>query len=152
MEFWNDFITRENLEDESGMVDPEKVRVLSLNTYLRYIEDLIELGGNEDPHVASEQVEEFMVDDFMNYTHAMEGRYPEPEEITAHLREPENIRARQNWTYICVHANKENWPDFVKRIREEWNVPESIPLKNEDRIIAMMEKCVRNRGRKIVSF
>ena len=35
----------------------------------------------EYPDVASDQVEEFMTDDFMTVTHVLEGRYPEPKEI-----------------------------------------------------------------------
>ena len=145
MKYWNDFLTKEGLESEPGIVDQEKVRAISLNTYLQYIEDFIELGGNEYPDIASEQVEEFMTDVFTSYIHTMEGRYPEPEEISEHLRKPENIKARQYWTYICANANKDNWPAFVKKIREEWNVPEEVKIKNEEQIKQLMEKAAKER-------
>ncbi len=145
MQYWDDFVTREDLESEPGVVDMDKVRALSLNTYLRYVEDFIELGGNDIPSVATEQVENFMVDDFMSYTHAMEGRYPDPEEIHAHLRKPENVAARQYWIWICLHATKENWPAFVKLIREDWEIPEHVEVKNEEERIRKMEKLLRER-------
>ncbi len=145
MRVWNDYLTREDLESEPGVIDQKKIQALSLNTYLLYIGDLIELGGNDVVSVASDQVEEFMTNDFMWYTHAMEGRYPDPEEITAHLRKPENVEARKYWTYICVHATKENWPEFVEWFRKEWDIPEEIEIKNEEKIHQMMEKNVRER-------
>ena len=150
MKYWNDFITREDLETEPGVVDMEKVRILSLNTYLLYIGDFIDLGGNEYPDIAWEQVENFMVHDFLWHTHALEGRSPEPHEITEYLRRPENVETRQYLTYICVHANKENWPAFVKRIREEWNIPEEITVRNEGRINQMMEKAAKEWTWKII--
>ena len=145
MKTWNDFVTKEDLETESGVIDQDKVWALSLNTYLQYVEDFIEMDGHELPDIASEQVEDFMVEVFMSYTHAMEGRYPEPEEIREHLRKPENVEARRYWTYICVHANRENWAEFVKLIREEWSVPEEVAVKNEERIKALVEKNIKER-------
>ena len=145
MKIWNDFITKEDLESEPGVVDQDKIRALSVNTYLQFVEDFIELGGNEYPNIASEQVEDFMMHDFMSCFHVMEGRYPEPDEIVEHLRKPENVKARQYWTYICVHANKDNWPEFVKLIREELNVPENVELKNEERINKEIEENSRER-------
>ena len=149
MKYWNDFITMEDLVTESGEIDQDKVRALRLNTYFRYIEDFIELGGNQFPDVTSEMVEEFMTEDYVSYIHATEGRYPEPEETAEYLRQPENYEARKYWTYICVHADKENWPEFMKKIRDEWNVPEEITLKNEEQIVQMMEKTAKERTKKI---
>ncbi len=145
MRIWDDVLTREDLESEPGVIDQKKIQALTLNTYLMYIEDFIELGGNDSVDVASEQVEEFMTDNFMSYTHAMEGRYPEPEEIKAHLKKPENVEARKYWTYICVHATKENWPEFVKWLRKEWDIPEEIEIKNEERIRRRDDKAARER-------
>ena len=145
MRTWDDFVTREDLETEAGTVDREKVRALSLNTYLQYIGDFLELGGNNLPNVAAEQVEDFMTNDFMSVTHALEGRWPEPEEIREHLRKPENAEARKYWTYICVHATKENWPDFVKQLREKWNIPEEIEIRNEPQRKQQAEQAAKER-------
>ena len=118
LRIWDDNVTRNDLESSPGIIDPEIVRTLSLNTYIQYIKDFIGFGGNQILSVASDQVENFMTDVFMCYTHAVEGRYPEPEEIVNHLRKPENVAARQYLTYICVHANLENWPEFETFLRD----------------------------------
>ncbi len=145
MDMWNDFITKEDLETESGAIDQDKIRLLSMNTYLRHVEDLIELGGSDDPEIAGEHMEDVMTDVFMCTTHALEGRYPEPDEISEYLKQPENVEALRYWTYICVNADGDNWPAWVKSIREELNIPEDVPLKNEDRINAEIEKAVKER-------
>ena len=87
-----------------------------------------------------------MLEEYCCITHAMEGRDPEFEEIQEYLKRAENIEIRKNWTYICSHANKDNWPDIVKRFREELNIPEDVSLKNEERIRAQIEKATRERA------
>lgn len=98
------------------------------------------MGGNEFPEVAYDHLEDVMADIFMTTTHVLEGRRPEPEEISEYLERPENVEALQYWTYLCVNANEDNWPELVKRIREEGCIPEDIPLKNEARINAEIAK------------
>ncbi len=144
MKHWNDFIQKEDLESEPGLVDMDKIRALSVNTWLLYIGEFVK--QQEDfPMDPVEQVEDFMVNDFMNCTRALEGRRPEPDEIRAYLDKPENVEAREYWSYICAHATKETWPLYEKMIREDWKVPEEVQLKNEDRIERMMEKNVKDR-------
>lgn len=152
MKFWNDLITREDLEIEPGVIDQEKIRILSVNLYLAYIGGCVELGGYEFPDIASEKMEDVMTEEFICYTHAMEGRTPTLDEIMDHLNKSENVETRKNWTYICVHANKENWPDIEKRIREEGNIPEEITLKNEEQINAMLEKRAKERTWDIIEL
>lgn len=152
MKYWNDLITKEDLETVPGVIDQEKVRVLSMNLYLAYIEGCIELGGYEFPDIASEKMEDIMIEEFSCFIHATEGRFPTLDEITEHLKKPENIEVRKNWTYICVHANKENWTDIVKRIREEGNIPEEITLKNEEQINSLLEKRVKERTWDIIEL
>ena len=103
------------------------------------------MGGNDDPEIAYDHLEDVMADIFMCTTHAMEDRHPEPAEISEYLKKPENIEALQYWTYICVNADEDNWPALVKSIREELNIPEDIPLKNEERINAEIEKTIKER-------
>ena len=124
MKDWNGYIRREDLENESGEVDMDKVRALSLNTYLRYIGDLIEMSGHEYPDVASDQVEEFMTEDFMTVTHVLEGRYPEPKEIEdcTNLKtvlmwgDPENIE--KNTFRNCKKLTEISIPSSVSLIGE----------------------------------
>lgn len=145
MEYLNDYITRENLESEPGVIDQEKVRALRINLYLAYIDGCVELGGYEFPNIAAEMIEDVMLEEFCSYTHMLEGRYPELEEIKDHLRRPENVEVRKNWTEILTHANKDNWPETVRRFREELHVPEDVPIKNEERVRALMEKAANER-------
>lgn len=145
MEYLNGYITREDLESEPGVIDQEKVRALRINLYLAYIEGCVGLGGYEFPDIAAEKIEDVMLEEFCSYTHMLEGRYPELEEIQEHLRMPENIEVRKNWTEILIYANKDNWPETVKRFREELHVPENIPIKNEERVRALMEKAAKER-------
>ena len=86
-----------------------------------------------------------MIEVLMCYTHAMEGCYPELEEIIAHIKMPENVEALNHWTYICFQATKENWPDFVRKLWKERNVPEEIPVKNEESIKALIAKMKNER-------
>lgn len=145
MDMWTDFTKKEDLETESGAIDQDKIRLLSMNTYLKHIEDLIGMGANDDPEIAYDHLEDVMTDIFMCTTHAMEDRYPEPEEISEYLKKPENIEALQYWTYISVNADEYNWPALVKSIREELNIPEGVPLKNENRINSEIEKTIKER-------
>ena len=145
MDMWNDFIRREDLKTETGTVDLDKIRLLSMNTYLKHIEALIGMGWNDDPEVVYDHLEDVMADIFMTTTHVLEGRSPEPKEISEYLDQPENVEVLQYWTYLCVNADEENWPELVKRIREEGRIPEDVPLKNEDRINAEIEKTIKER-------
>ena len=43
MKYWNDYLTREDMESKPGVIDCEKIRILSLNLYLKYIEGCVEL-------------------------------------------------------------------------------------------------------------
>ncbi len=145
MKMWNDFITREDLLTETGEVDQDKVKALSINLYLAYLEGCVELTGYEFPDLAWEKVDDIMLQDYCCRTRVLEGRKPDIEEISAYLDDPENIRVKQNWTYIFTHANADNLADIIRRIREEGNIPEDVPLKNEDRINAQLEKLEKER-------
>lgn len=145
MEYLNDYITREDLETEPGVVDQEKLRALRINLYLAYIEGCVELGGYELPDLAAEKIEDIMFEEFSSCIHVLEGRHPEYEEIREHLNKPENIEVRKNWTRILTHANKNNWPETVKRFREELHIPQDIPIKNEEQIRAQMKKTANER-------
>ena len=116
---WNDYLRREDLEIEPGVIDQDAARELTMNTYLDYIREFIDLGGNEFPDISWDQIENVMVDVFICYTHIFEDRYPEPEEIMEYMRRPETVETRQYLTYRCVHANKEKWPDIVRCIKEQ---------------------------------
>ena len=120
---WNSDIRKEEIELCPGKIDEDAVRELTLNTYMSYIEGMIEMGENEFPDAVAEQIEDVMVDIFISYTHIMEGRCPEPEEISEHLRIPENVEARQNLTYLCVHSNEENWPEIKRQLQETLGSP-----------------------------
>ena len=115
---WDDFIKREELETEPGVVNEDAVRELDLNTYLAHIKDMVEMGMNQYSEAVSEHLEDVMSDIYSCTVHALEGRYPEPDENSAHLRKPENVKALQNLTYLCVHATEENWPDIEKELRD----------------------------------
>ena len=81
MEYLNDYITRENLESEPGVIDQEKVRALRINLYLAYIDGCVELGGYEFPNIAAEMIEDVMLEEFCSYTHMLEGRYQFPRQV-----------------------------------------------------------------------
>ena len=122
-QIWDSYITREDLEIAPGRINENLVRTLTLNTYLVYIRDFIELGGNELPDISRDQTEEFMTEVFMCLTHALEGRYPEPEEIRVWLEMPENREAHEFLTRLCVQANSDNWPEIEQRLRETLGPP-----------------------------
>lgn len=145
MNMWNDYITREDLETETGEIDQEKVRALGINLYLAYIEGCVELGGCEFPDIAAEKVGDIMFDEYSIRIHATEGRWPDPEEIEAYLNRPESIEARKTWTEILTKANEKTWPGILKVFREELKVPEDIPLKNEEQINEKLEKQMKER-------
>ncbi len=147
MKYWNDYLTKEDLESEPGVIDCEKIRILSLNLYLEYIDGCVELGGYDFYDAASEMMEDVMTEEFMCYTRVMEDRRPEPDEIAEHLRKPENVEIRQFSTSVCMNANRENWPDFMKQLRKKFNSPEEVSVKNEKKIRQQMEQIARNRCR-----
>ena len=146
MKYWNEFITREDLENEAGEIDENIVRALSINTGIRYLGEFIELGGNDLPYTASDHVEELMTKDIMYYVHATENRIPSSEEIRAYMKKPENVEIQKYWTFVSVNATKENWPEFVKKIREKWNIPEEVTLKNEKLINQKLEVLASENG------
>ena len=113
---WDSFIKREELESAPGVIDQDRVRALTLNTYLVYIRDMIEMGISEFPDAVAEQIEEVMMEIFLCYTYTFEGRYPEPDEISEHLDQPENVEARKNLTELCINANSDNWPEIEKQL------------------------------------
>ena len=128
LKIWDDFIRREELESSPGVIDEDLVRALTLNTYLAYIREMIETGENQYPELVAEQIETTMVSIFISYVHTFEGRYPEPDEISAYLKMPENVEARKNLTILCVHATMENWPGTEKQLRA------MVPMAGLDKI------------------
>ena len=139
---WNDYLSREDLEIEPGVIDEDAVQELTMNTYLNYIREFIELGGNEFPDISWDQMENVMVDVFICRTHVFEDRYPEPEEIMEYIKRSENVETRQCLTYLCVHANKDNWPNVERYIKEQ------IPATERLKILSIREENERAKREK----
>ena len=72
---------------------------------------------------------------FIDSTHSFEGRSPEPEEISAFLKLPENVEARKQLTSLCVNADPDNWPETEKQLREAFSMKdmEAISWNSEER-------------------
>ncbi len=115
---WDDFIKREELEISPGVIDQDLVRALSLNTYLVYIRDMVNDGLNQFPEAVTDQLETVMEMIYESYVYVLEGRRPEPEEISAYKKDPENAEALQNMTRLCVSATEENWPELERQMKE----------------------------------
>ncbi len=132
---WDDFIKREELESAPGVIDENMVRALTLNTYLAHIGEMVMDGTGKYADYVHEHLEDVMTDIFMCYSHVVEGYRPEPDEISAHLKLPENIEALNNLTTLCVNSDPENWPDTVNQLRSM--LPETdlgrINLDTEER-------------------
>lgn len=116
MKTWSD-VTKEDLEIAPGVINQEMVLEMTLNEYLQHIEGMIELGVNQYPEAAAEHIEDVMMMIIIDYFHVLQDRSPEPEEIQAHLREPNSIFARHYFVNICLLATEENWPELEKSIR-----------------------------------
>ena len=132
---WDAFIKKEELESAPGVTDENLVRALTLSTYAAYIREMIDMEINICPEEVSEQIESVMADIYMTQTYAFEGRYPEPEEISAFLRLPDNAEARKNLTWLCVHSTRETWSETEKRLSEMLPVSElgKIDWDSEER-------------------
>ena len=114
---WDDFIKREELESSPGIIDENMIRALSLNTYLIHIQEMIQDGTNKYPFWVAEHFETVMMDIFMSYKHAVEGRYPDPDEITEHLKMSENVDARKKLTALCYNTDLKDWPNVARQLR-----------------------------------
>lgn len=53
---WDDFVKKEELELEPGVIDGELVQALTLNTYLSYIDGIIDMGENLFPDDTADQL------------------------------------------------------------------------------------------------
>ena len=103
---WDDFIKREELECAPGVIDEGLVRALTLNTYMIHIRQLMDDGIAQFEDCVADQMENAMVDVLLCYTHVVEGRYPDVEEIDAYL--------------------KENWMEIREKIRSRKYKPQSV--------------------------
>ena len=118
MAIWDDFIKREELEVSPGVIDENLVQALTLNTYLAHIREMLRDGMTEFPEAVSDHIEEAMVSIFISYTHTFENRYPEVEEINAHLALPENAEMRKSLTALAVNSDPDNWPEVEKQLKD----------------------------------
>ena len=117
MEIWNDNITREDLEIIPGVLNQELIMTLTLNTYLRHIEELIDMGISQEVGFVADHLEDVMYDIYLCKFHALEGRYPELEESRDHLRAPNSIFALHYFVNLCIQGTKEKWSEMVKNVR-----------------------------------
>ena len=115
---WDTFIKREELESSPGVIDEDMIRALMLNTYLIHVREMIQDGSNRLPDFVSDHLEDVMTDIFLCYSHVVEGRDPDPDEISAHLELPENVEARKQWADICFNSDPDTWPETMERLRE----------------------------------
>lgn len=115
---WDEFIKREDLESSPGVIDQDCVRALTLNTYMVHMKDMIEMGMNLFPEAVSDHLEMVMMDIIMSQTYVLEGRRPDDEEISAWLKDPENVEARENLTELCIRATAETWPEVEQQLKE----------------------------------
>lgn len=125
---WDDFIKREELESAPGVIDQDRIRALTLNTYLTYIRDMVSDGTNVFPDYVAEQLKTVMELVFMDYIHVMEGRSAEPEEIHTYVNDPGNVESLRNMVAVCVNATKESWPKLENQFKE------LIPAESLERI------------------
>lgn len=115
---WDDFIKREELESSPGIIDENMIQALTLNTYLIHIREMVMDGTGQFPDYVYEHLEDVMMNIFLCYSHVVEGHRPELEEISAHLKRPENIEALRNLTTLCVNSNPDNWSNAIEQLRE----------------------------------
>lgn len=115
---WDDFIKREEMECSPGVIDQDRVRALTLNTYLVHIREMVKDGENQLPFFVADHIESVMMDIFISQTYVLEGRRPDNEEINAYLNDPENVEARKHLVSLCINANPENWPEVERQLLE----------------------------------
>ena len=115
---WDDFIKREELESAPGVIDQDRVRALTLNTYLTHIRDMVMDGENQFPEFVEDHLETTMLLIYSSQVWVLEGRQADDEEIRVYLRDPVNVEARKNLTELCVKATPESWPEIEKQLKE----------------------------------
>ncbi len=113
---WDCFIKREELESSPGLIDEDMIRALTLNTYLIHIREMVLDGSNKLPDFVSDHLETVMIDIFLCYQHVVEGHDPDQDEISAHLKSPENVEALKNLTALCSNSSPDNWPETVEQL------------------------------------
>ncbi len=118
LRIWDEFIKKEELESSPGVIDQDRVRALTLNTYLTHIRDMVMDGENQFPEFVSDHLETTMMCIFMDQTYVLEGRRPDDEEIRAYLNDPVNVEARENLRELCVKATPGNWPEIEEKLKE----------------------------------
>ena len=123
MKIWDDNLTKEELEIMPGVIDQEKIRMISINTYLAHMRVFVDDDVNQYSQAVLEHMEDVMMMNYISYIHVVEGRKAEPDEIDAYLNDRDHIRLREYLTYLCWHASKENWPELEEYLREQtdWN-------------------------------
>lgn len=114
----DDFVKKEELELAPGVIDEDRVRALTLNTYLVYIKEMINDGTNIFPEVVYDQIESLMMTNYMTSIYVLYNRQPDDDEISAYMNLPENQEARKSMTYLCVNANPDNWPEIEAQLKE----------------------------------
>ena len=115
---WDDFIRKEDLESSPGVIDTDRVRALTLNTYLTYIKEMVMDGENQFPEFVTDQLESVMLLIYSSQIQVLEGRRAEDEEIRAYLHDPVNVEARENLKELCVKATPETWPEVEEQLKE----------------------------------
>ena len=77
MRTWDDGITKEELEIIPGVIDQDRVRTLSVNTYLAHMREFVDNDVNQYSQAVLEHMEDVMMMNYISYIRAVEGRCPE---------------------------------------------------------------------------
>lgn len=113
-------VTKEELFNEvaPGVMFSNNDLIEKLNwaEYLPHIRDMIEFGMNEDREMTEEHVKDVLEDIFMQEFHLMNNRWPEPDEIADHIKQPYSQKTKDALVQLTMSHTSETWPEFEKQM------------------------------------
>lgn len=122
MKTWDD-VTKEEIFQEIApgvsATNDYLVNQLNWTEYLRHMRDMLFMGMIDDPMITREHLQDVVADIFMNMTNAIEGRFPEPDEISNYIRSPYAQETINKLTSLALNLTEENWPEFRDSICKE---------------------------------
>lgn len=125
MKIWSN-VTREEIEVAPGVFDQEAVRRLNWNTFFQYMDDLIEMGGYDNPDIVRDIIEDMTLFIYLDAFEIFEKRCPEETEVESFMNHPKTIAMRQRLLMVFMNAGKDAWPGVKSKLLE--NSPFEMPF------------------------
>ena len=109
-----------------GIFDQETVRRLNWNTFIQYMDGLIELGGYDSPVIVRDVIEDMMLIIYLDAFEIFEGRCPEEAEVEAFMDHPGTAAMSRRLLMVFMNAGKDGWPGVKNKLLE--NSPFELPF------------------------